>query len=236
MRYGVIADIHANLHALEAVLAALDPERVDGWLCAGDLVGYGPRPNECVERVAGLPGLVAVAGNHDLMAIGGGGSEGLGALQARSVEWTAGALGADARAYLEGLAMQASSPDGVVVAHGSLDDPSEYVRDCEAAGAQLARVPDAPALVLGHTHHPLECGRVFNPGSVGQPRERRELARAMVLETADGVLSARRVAVRYDAKATRAELREAGLPPGACHLPPSRRTGLRRRLGRKGPT
>jgi hypothetical protein len=69
MRYGVLADVHANLHALEAALAFLATEEVDAYLCAGDLVGYGPQPNECVRRVLGLPA-TCVAGNHDLIALG----------------------------------------------------------------------------------------------------------------------------------------------------------------------
>src|SRR5919197_1277514 len=70
MRYGVLADIHGNLHALQAALEELRRCDVDGWLVAGDLVGYGPHPNECVELVAGLGG-TCIAGNHDLIAPGG---------------------------------------------------------------------------------------------------------------------------------------------------------------------
>ena len=69
MRYGVIADVHGNLPALEAVLDALQRIGVDAYACAGDLVGYGPEPNECVETVRKL-GAATVAGNHDLIALG----------------------------------------------------------------------------------------------------------------------------------------------------------------------
>ena len=69
MRYAVLADIHGNLHALDAALAALKDAEVDGYLVAGDLVGYGPFPNECVERVAELDA-ACVAGNHDLIVLG----------------------------------------------------------------------------------------------------------------------------------------------------------------------
>jgi predicted phosphodiesterase len=232
MRYGVIADIHGNLNALEAVLAAVERAGVDGWLCAGDLVGYGPRPNECVARVAALPGAVVAAGNHDLMAVERMPvPSGLGPLPRQTLEWTRGALDAASRAYLERLPVTASAPDGVVVAHGSLDDPAEYVEDCAAAQAQLARIPEARALILGHTHHPLECGRMFNPGSVGQSRERRPLARGMVLDTNSG--EAEFLALEYDNRATRRELRAAGLPPHACHLAPGRRARLKRQLAPK---
>jgi predicted phosphodiesterase len=230
MRYGVIADVHGNVHALEAVLSRIG--RVDGWICAGDLVGYGPKPNECVERIVTLPGLVAVAGNHDLMAL-----DRLplprGRLQRKTMEWTRSVASPSTLSSLTELPLRASA-DGIEITHGSLDDPSEYIYGCDAAREQLARVPDARALVVGHTHLPLECdGRFFNPGSVGQSREAQPLARAMVLELrgSPGVsepVKAEFLAVDYDVEATRRELRSAGLPPSACHLPPGRLARLRR--------
>jgi predicted phosphodiesterase len=239
MRYGVIADIHGNLHALEAVLEAVGSVGVDGWLCAGDIVGYGPRPNECVARVASLPGAVVAAGNHDLMAVGRlPAPASLGPLPRQTLEWTWGELDSAARSYLEELPEEAVSGDGaVVVAHGSLSDPAEYVLDEHAGAAQLRRLrelrPEARALVLGHTHHPLRCSvnggpSLYNPGSVGQSRERRPVARGMVLDMDTGV--AEIVEVDYDVRATQSELRAAGLPPHACHLAPGRRARLKRRL------
>jgi predicted phosphodiesterase len=228
MRLGVIADVHGNLHALDAVLGALGP--VDRLICAGDLVGYGPRPDECVERLAEL-GALAVAGNHDLMALGRLDPGGAGPLVRLSTEWTAAAISSATRDHLAGLPPVARAED-VVVAHGSLDDPSEYVRDCDRAGAELARLDkDALGLVLGHTHHPLQCGGepwLLNPGSVGQSRERRPLARGAVIDTGSG--RTRLVAADYDVRATRRELRAAGLPPHLCHLAPGRAARLRRRL------
>src|SRR3954454_6594063 len=187
MRYGVVADVHGNLHALEVVLAALERAGAEGWLCAGDLVGYGPRPNECVARVASLePAPVVVAGNHDLMAIGRLPADGLGPLVKCTLEWTVDALSGESRAFLEALPPRASV-DGVIVAHGSLEDPTEYVRDCSTAAAQLGRLESgARGLILGHTHQPLRFeagGRwLLNPGSVGQSRERRPVARAALLD------------------------------------------------------
>jgi predicted phosphodiesterase len=241
MRLGVIADVHGNVHALEAVLAAVSRLGVDGWLCAGDLVGYGPRPNECVERVAALPGVVVVAGNHDLMAVGRlPVPDGLGPLPRRTLEWTWGELDEGARSYLEGLPVLAEAADGAVaVAHGSLDDPLSYVADRAAGCAQLRllreRSPRARTLVLGHTHHPLSCSldggpALYNPGSVGQSRERRPVARGLVLDLAGPGASADWVTVDYDVRATRRELQAAGLPPHACHLAPGRRARLKRRL------
>jgi predicted phosphodiesterase len=247
MRYGVISDVHGNVHALEAALGALDRASVDRLICPGDLVGYGPRPNECVARIAALDP-IAVAGNHDLMALGRLPSDGLGPLPLRTLEWTRTVLDAAAREYLSALPLTASTGDGVVVAHGSLDDPTEYVHDCEAGAAQLRllreRDAGAAVLLLGHTHRPLACGAgavraegdvelsgegpwLLNPGSVGQSRERRPLARALVLDLGRGVATF--LALEYDGDATRRELREAGLPPHACHLAPGRLARWRRR-------
>src|SRR4051794_12052737 len=204
MRYGVISDVHSNLHALEAVLGALERERVDQIICAGDLVGYGPRPNECVERIASLEApAVVIAGNHDLMALGRLPAEGIAPLAKQTIDWTTEVLGEDARRYLEGLPQSQATDDGVVVAHGSLDDPVEYVFDAAAAREQLAllgeRRREARVLILGHTHRPhavaddaepppdgdIALGDrpwLLNAGSVGQSRERRALARALVLD------------------------------------------------------
>jgi diadenosine tetraphosphatase ApaH/serine/threonine PP2A family protein phosphatase len=103
------------------------------------------------------------------------------------------------------------------------------VRDC---GVLSQLPPGDRALILGHTHEPLRCeagGRwLFNPGSVGQSRERRPVARAVVLDAES--LEADFLALDYDVQATRRDLRAAGLPPSACHLAPGRTARLRRRL------
>lgn len=250
MRYGVISDVHSNLHALEAVLSALERERVDRIICAGDIVGYGPRPNECVERIASLrrPAVV-IAGNHDLMAIGQLPADDLGPLPKQTIEWTANVLVPDARSYLETLRESAITDDGVVVAHGSLDDPVEYVFNDTAAHRQLIAVagrhPDARVLVLGHTHIQRAFGQdgdrspdgeidlgdhrwLLNAGSVGQSREREALARALVVDL--DRRCAHFLALEYDARATKRELRAAGLPEHACHLAPGRGARVRRKL------
>jgi predicted phosphodiesterase len=194
-----------------------------------------------VAKVAALdPEPVVAAGNHDLMAVGRLLADGLGPLPERCLEWTWDVLEPAARDYLEELPMTAETADGaVVVAHGSLDDPVEYVNDAAAGAEQLRRLlerrPEAQVLVLGHTHHPLECTldgglALYNPGSVGQSRERRAVARAMVLDAARG--AAQFMTVDYDVRTTRRELRAAGLPAHACHLAPRRLAAMRRRVGR----
>jgi predicted phosphodiesterase len=256
MRFGVAGDVHGNIHALEAVLGALESAGCEQLLVPGDLVGYGPRPNECVERLREA-GATAIAGNHDLMAIGRLPSAGLPGLQRETIEWTRTELDPGTCAYLEGLPATANPEPGVWMAHGGLDDPTRYVRDDTAARAELAalaeRAPEAWLLLLGHTHLPLACAArgeqpasppdrvaldgdsgawVLNAGSVGQSRERRPHARALVLDT--GERSARFLTVDYDVAATRRELRAAGLPQHAYHLAPKRLAGWRRLLPRIG--
>ena len=253
MRLGVVADVHGNVHALEAAMRAVGD--VDAWICPGDVVGYGPRPNECAARVRSLDPLVTVAGNHDLMVVDRMPEYDLGPLPKRTLDWTRGVLSGETRDWLSRLPLTAGGVAGgaVFVAHGSLDDATTYVRSEALAREQLRllgeREPDARVLLLGHTHVPMafsaERGLVrprgeielragdgpwlLNPGAVGQSRERRALARALVLDTERGI--ARFVAVRYDTRATRRELLEAGLPPHAHHLAPGRLARWRRRRG-----
>ena len=239
MRYGVIADVHGNLDALRAVLRALDRDGVDGYLVAGDLVGYGPYPNECVSTVAELPA-TCVAGNHDLIALGILSDRRCIELARRSLSWTQQILGAAERAFLAALPRVATVDGGVVLTHGSLDDPAEYTTTSRQALAQLARIEDrdgARVLVLGHTHRPLAFGRrsgwlrtrgstalppgdavLVNPGAVGQSRELRIRARFAVLDL--DAREARFSAIPYDVDACRAALRRAGLSPRSCWLPP----------------
>jgi predicted phosphodiesterase len=247
-RIGVIADVHGNLPALELVLAELDRAAVDRILCAGDIVGYGPFPNECVARVR-ESGAACVAGNHDLMAIGRLEQGRPGGLVRETMDWTRGVLAPDSRAALEGLPGSVTE-DGLEMAHGSLGGPTVYVYADDAAG-QLAQVPTGALLVLGHTHEPLsfaerrgillerragevaiEAGErlLVNPGSVGQPREWRALVRFAVVDLGAGVVRNR--AIRYDEARVRRALADSGLPRDACHRRPAVAWLIRRRLSR----
>src|SRR3954454_11739774 len=147
MRVGLLSDVHANLPALRAAVARLRAEGVDAWVCAGDLVGYGPHPNECVEAVAELEP-VAVAGNHELMLLGALPETRAGWLARRSIGWTREVVRADVRAYLDALPRTAAAAD-VAVAHGSPDDPEEYVRSEARAAALLGSLQAQHLLVLG---------------------------------------------------------------------------------------
>ena len=229
-RVAVISDVHGNRHALDAVLAAVADEKPDEVWCLGDLVGYGPQPNECCRSVAGHADL-CLAGNHDLVVLGSLSIHDFAGEAAAAARWTQEVLEPDARAYLAGLQPQARR-DGVELFHGSARDPVwEYVLSEEAAWWTL-EATTAPVVLVGHSHVPLaiglereqlaggvapdgtvvelERGRwLLNPGSVGQPRDGDPRAAYLLLE-AGRRASYRRV--DYAIERTQAEIREHGLP------------------------
>src|SRR5262249_61421070 len=116
MRVAVISDVHGNLHALEATIAALEDEQPDAVWCLGDLVGYGPRPNECCARVAELAD-VCLIGNHDLGVLGQISLEEFSHEAAASARWTQEMLDGDSRAYLSRLAAGVEVPHPVAGAY-----------------------------------------------------------------------------------------------------------------------
>jgi predicted phosphodiesterase len=252
MRYGVVADIHANLHALRAALARLRREGVDAWLCAGDIVGYGPHPNECVETIAGLGG-VCVAGNHELLIERQLDERTVGRLARETITWTRAVLRDDCRAYLAALPLVATAP-AVVMTHGSLRGPHEYVRSEFDAARQFCLLgsehPVARVLILGHTHEPWVYGEragtlargpagavalppgdryVINPGAVGQSRERARAPSALCMTLDLEPAGVRLLSERYDVRACQAALRRHGLAADAIHIRPGALAAARRR-------
>lgn len=238
MRYGVAGDVHGNLHALQAVLTALREAGAERIVCPGDVVGYGPRPDACAEVLADVEALV-VAGNHDLMAIEELPLEATGRIVRTTMEWTRAAISEHTREWLASLPLELRTDDGVLVTHGAPGDPTRYVRDEAQARAELGKLgerdPGARGLLVGHTHHPMAqsdaAGRwLLNAGSVGQSREQRPVAQALVFDSETGAAGAQFLELDYDVRATRRELRAAGLPPHACHLAPGRLAHIRRRI------
>ena len=230
-RVAVISDIHGNLHALRAALDTIADEEVDAIWCLGDLVGYGPRPNECCSEVERATGLCLV-GNHDLGVLGRIPLEDFSDDAAVAARWSQTVLAGEARGYLEGLASLASA-DGTELFHASPRDPVwEYVLGDEAARAAFA-LTSAPLVLVGHSHVALAfvlddgsvegtlapggaevdlSGRrwLLNPGSVGQPRDGDPRAAWLLLDLDARRASYRRVA--YSVERTQTEIRERGLP------------------------
>ncbi|MFW6321326.1 MAG: metallophosphoesterase family protein [Halohasta sp.] len=210
MRFGVLADIHGNLPALEAVLEALGP--VDGLLCAGDIVGYNPWPGECVERVRELDA-VTVRGNHD-RAVAFDGGERFNWMASAGVDYAREVLDDDAIAWLRSLPTEAFVANGRVhIVHGHPDDPDRYTYPREFSASMLGE--GIEVLICGHTHvqgtRRFDDGIVFNPGSVGQPRDGDPTAAFAVLDL-DGEPSVDQRRVEYDIDRVIEAVEEAGLP------------------------
>ncbi len=179
MRIAVLSDIHSNLEALESVLSSLGD--FDALFCLGDLVGYGAQPNEVIERIRGLKPQLSIAGNHDF-AVATGNTSGFAVHAALAVEWTRKELLSENLDYLARLPHHAAHDQRgshVKAYHGSPRDPlDEYVfpGTPDFILGSMIELANADVLLLGHTHIPMNVrvgsSYLFNPGSVGQPRDR----------------------------------------------------------------
>jgi predicted phosphodiesterase len=232
MRYAIIADIHANLAALTAVMA--DIERKDGvdeiW-CLGDVVGYGPDPCQCIELLNRY-NHICVAGNHDWAAVGKVSLSYFNPMAADACRWTTKQLSQDDVRYLENLPLTVDKGDFLIV-HGSPAEPvMEYVISTSIAARNFSLFKSSYCLV-GHTHVPaafkeengtckairlspgvglvLGTGRmIVNPGAVGQPRDGDPQAAYAIYDSESHILRPYRLA--YDISATQDRIMQAGLP------------------------
>ncbi len=212
----VVSDIHSNLTALNRVLD--DSGEFDAAICAGDVVGYGPDPAECVDVVSRM-GMRCVSGNHDH------------AVATRETDWFNPAaqeairnnrrlLGKRDRAWLGNLPLHLNLDLGgrrVVVYHGSPRDPLYhyvYPLEAEMRADSYLRATGADILILGHTHIPYtiqrDAGVVLNPGSVGQPRDGDPRSSYVLLDLDSMGVDHRRVGYDIDEVASR--IRGRGLP------------------------
>ena len=232
MRIIILADIHGNLAALDAVL---DDAKTHGGIgkvwCLGDIVGYGPDPGACIETVAALNPVI-VAGNHDRGATGKLDPAWFNPEAAMALEWTKKQLRPDQDAWLDNLPLTREEGDWLLV-HGSPLDPLlEYVLSAGIAEKNLERCHSQYCLV-GHSHVPVahrqekdgvkpiglqpgvglvigEMRMMVNPGSVGQPRDGDPRASYAVLDTEASMLRLQRV--EYDISATQDRMMAVGLP------------------------
>lgn len=232
MRVLVISDIHANYTAFEAVLE--DADGVDALWCLGDVIGYGPDPNACVELLSEQPNLVCVLGNHDIAAIGKMPAESFNGDARRSLLWQERVLSADSMDFLRALPQQVEISKHVTLVHGSPRDPVwEYILNTLAARLNFDKF-QTDFCFVGHTHVPsifwwdveqnrvlldiprvgtpvsLPMRAILNPGSVGQPRDRDPRAAYAIFDTEALTWELQRV--EYDIKSVQKRIREARLP------------------------
>jgi len=216
-RIAVLSDVHANLEALETVLNEVPDLEV---LCLGDLVDYGANPNEVIREM-GRRAAVTIMGNHDQVAISGDTSQ-FNPRAAMSSQWTRKQLTDESLGYLRALPLEMRTSFGGVpayFAHGSPDDRLwEYVdprTHSDLLGHYLDKTK-ARVIGLGHTHIPYvwRDGErvVFNPGSVGQPRDGDWRASYAILCVDGSRVEVEIKRVRYDVEKAASKIREAGLP------------------------
>jgi diadenosine tetraphosphatase ApaH/serine/threonine PP2A family protein phosphatase len=235
---GFLADPHANLPAVETVLADVDRVRPDALVCLGDFVGYGAHPNEVVDALRHRCDL-SLVGNHDLAALGKIDLSEFNRQAAQAALWTQEHLSREAGGFLESLTPRASF-EGAQLAHASLRDPVwEYVDSPAVAAANFA-ANDFGIAFVGHTHVPaaywhkqdqdgvgggwvslaadshaaelsLSHSRLLlNPGGIGQPRDGDPRASWATWDTEASVFTVRRL--EYAVAEAQGAITAAGLP------------------------
>lgn len=234
MRCLILSDVHANIDALDAVLADAARHGDLRVLMLGDLVGYGAEPNAVIDRLLSLPIVGAVRGNHDRAAIGQDDAESFNEVARASAALTSRVLTPASRAFLESL------PAGPLIVspmteicHGTPFDEDAYIFD-EMDAVYTLRAATRPVCLFGHTHAPFgarlrgedlelvdasagstiavaaDMRLIVNVGSVGQPRDGDPRAGYGVLDEDAGTITCFRV--EYPVERAQARIREAGLP------------------------
>lgn len=229
MRVLLLADVHSNLEALQAVMRDAEARGpVDALWCLGDQVGYGPDPGACL-KVLKEAGALCIAGNHDAAAVGAVPLDPFNEYAAAAAVWTSRQLTEEEGDYLAGLPVKLQVEECTLV-HGSPRNPLwEYLVGQEETQENFAHF-GTPLCLIGHTHLPsvFERGRegewlssgqrvevtgrrlIYNPGGVGQPRDGDPRASYAVFDTDAGAITHYRV--EYDIPAVQARMAEAGLP------------------------
>ncbi len=237
MRVAVLADVHANLPALEAVERDFRELGIASVWSLGDAVGYGAEPYACLQMLADLDA-VLIAGNHEQAACDLAEANGFNSAAAHAIRWTRDTLTPDTRSGLCDLPVNASPHPGVFLFHGLPANAAGYLRTEETAQLVFDHLTDRDPRIrvafFGHTHRPmiftyltgrpvrmfepvneliLAPGRryLINPGSVGQPRNGDPSAQYIIFDTEKGHISFRKVS--YDIDAAQERILQAGLSP-----------------------
>lgn len=235
MKLAVFSDIHANIEALQAVVDDFHEQRIDRYICLGDLIGYGPNPNECIDLVRSLPNVVVILGNHDAAATWAATPYGMSKSAQQVLFWSMETLTAKNLSFIKDLEPTRVMGE-MIFSHANPYNPKawRYVNSRKYAARTFAQTGKR-LVFIGHTHKPLIITRknffkisfeepepssvytvssgsrqIFNCGSVGQPRDGWPLACYLTYDTRQQQLIYRRVA--YDHQQTAAKIIAAGLP------------------------
>lgn len=230
MRYGIFSDVHSNLPALEAVLKAYTEERIDKYVCVGDIVGYAIQPKECIAKIRELNPLL-VAGNHDWASVDLFSTQYFNPVAKEAVDWTKEQLSTEEKDFLKSLDLVFSDNNFIVV-HGTLDNPEDFNYLFDQLDAQVTfELMVANLCFVGHTHIPgvfvQENNRlayvqefplnisplkryIVNVGSVGQPRDRNPQACYCIFDSKRQTIEIKRT--DYNIKLAQDGIRSAGLP------------------------
>jgi predicted phosphodiesterase len=241
MKFLVLSDIHGNLEALEASVAAAE-RKYDSVLVLGDLVGYGADPNAVIDLVRALEPAAIIRGNHDKVASGVEDAEGFNSVARSAVTWTYDNLTPENRTYLQNLPLGPHLVDELVeICHGSPFDEDAYIFD-ELDALRALKAARRPVCLFGHTHVPVvfqlssdESLEVLmpgpepelllkfqpgfqylvNPGSVGQPRDGDPRASYAIVDTEKAEM--RLFRLDYAIEVAQQKVIRAGLPEILAH-------------------
>ena len=219
MKIIVLSDIHANLEALEKVLSNVPT--YDELYCLGDLVGYGPNPNEVVEALRARKPTIVLTGNHDYAVVTGD-SSGFVDYAAKAIQWTRNRVTRENLAYLRSLQPSAKKTVAnhiLAMFHGSPRDPlNEYIFPGTPTPIlkELLKLSGGDVLLQGHTHVPMYFRNghavLLNPGSVGQPRDGDARASYMIIDVDEDKVVHKIRRVQYEIDKTSKGILENGLP------------------------
>lgn len=227
MKFAVLADVHSNLFSLEAVLTDIEKKAISKIYCAGDLVGYGPRPNEVIDtlRHNNIP---TVLGNYDdaignMRFICGCDYKDEKAMKIgeQSITWTKEQTSEENKAWLRQLPQRIGfSGEGLrfLIVHGSPRQLNEYLFEntTDEYLNDLLTENNCDVLICGHTHLPyfkeLKQGYVVNVGSAGKPKHGNPNVGYAILEVKQGQLNVDFIEVPYNYEQTAREIEEVGLP------------------------
>lgn len=230
MRWGILSDIHGNLEALQAVLTALAKERIDKYICLGDVVGYGANPRECIGEIKRLTPLT-IAGNHDWASVNLFDVSYFNPVALEAILWTSRNITDKDKSFLKALELIYKEGELTYV-HASLRNPEqfEYILDVSSA-EQTFQLLKTKICLIGHSHVPVifvkegqSCTYTFqtkiklkpaqsyivNGASVGQPRDANPQAAYVVYDSASKELQIKRVP--YDIRKAQDKIIKAGLP------------------------